>query len=389
MAGGVIDGTPVDAANTNPKFIYKDFADTSSGVLSLNNSSGPQGSTVTSLQKEHNSASSFMGKALNAVYNALPSFINNQGFTMVQSLFDAIDAMRALFNNASGHKHDGTLGGGAQIPASSIGSVPNLGYIQQGTIYTAVGTSNVVTSLLTGKSPSSSSAVTGVVVNAPYNKVVLRYASGINTGDLILDSLGNEVYGRITYSATVWTITYYVDLSGTETSYSMPSTSIIWYYQELYNPLYNPPTYSTAFFIPSDNATADVLDASATQRGVVNTTTQTFAGVKTFNSSPILNSLTASQPLTLDGSKNIVNRITNANTASIGNGVQFKDIVFGTAFASTSYDINFSFTNVTDTDPIFLIGIITTKSTTGFTVTFNAPTDSSNYLLEYEAATYV
>lgn len=46
--------------------------------------------------------------------------------------------------------------------------------------------------------------------------------------------------------------------------------------------------------------------ASATVPGLVNNTTQTLSGVKTFSSAPNLSSLTASLPLQLDASKNIV-----------------------------------------------------------------------------------
>lgn len=46
--------------------------------------------------------------------------------------------------------------------------------------------------------------------------------------------------------------------------------------------------------------------ASSSNPGMVNTTTQTFAGVKTFSSAPNLSSLTASQAVFTDGSKNLV-----------------------------------------------------------------------------------
>jgi hypothetical protein len=57
--------------------------------------------------------------------------------------------------------------------------------------------------------------------------------------------------------------------------------------------------------------------ADGTHPGMVNTTTQTFAGIKTFSSAPNFSSLSASTALILDGSKNVT---TSANIpiASIG-----------------------------------------------------------------------
>ena len=48
--------------------------------------------------------------------------------------------------------------------------------------------------------------------------------------------------------------------------------------------------------------------ASATAPGLVNNTTQTFSGVKTFSSAPNLSSLSASEALFTDSSKNLVSK---------------------------------------------------------------------------------
>lgn len=60
--------------------------------------------------------------------------------------------------------------------------------------------------------------------------------------------------------------------------------------------------------------------ASATAPGLVNITSQTFSGVKTFSSAPNLASLTASRPLKLDGSKNVTaTTIDLSSTNDVGN----------------------------------------------------------------------
>ncbi len=72
-----------------------------------------------------------------------------------------------------------------------------------------------------------------------------------------------------------------------------------------------------------------------------------------------------------------------AQSVALGGGVSSKAVTFTTAFGSAAYALVVSITNVTDAMPIFLQAIVTAKSSTGFTATFNAPTDTANYILEY------
>lgn len=118
---------------------------------------------------------------------------------------------------------------------------------------------------------------------------------------------------------------------------------------------------------------------------VVSGIAQTIAGVKTFSSAPILDSLTASQPIALDGSKQIKTMIKNGERLTIANAAQTKAVTFPVAFPNTNYTLKVEIENLTDADPIFLERVITARSLSGFTVKFNTPTDSANYVLHYEA----
>jgi hypothetical protein len=77
--------------------------------------------------------------------------------------------------------------------------------------------------------------------------------------------------------------------------------------------------------------------ASATAPGLVNTTTQTFAGVKTFSSAPNLSSLTASLPLQLDGSNNIIASAINLSGAQVTGNLGVANLNSGSAASSTTF----------------------------------------------------
>lgn len=97
--------------------------------------------------------------------------------------------------------------------------------------------SMVVTSDFSGVTPSTAAPSynsgtrtwtnLGAVVYASDNKVLLRAAgpSGQPDGtDSVRTSAGNEVYGRLTHAAGVWTVTFYHAPAGVETAYSLPAT---------------------------------------------------------------------------------------------------------------------------------------------------------------------
>jgi len=284
--GGVVNGQAVSQEITNPAFVNANGDDTLQGRYDLSNTVPESGDEIINFQREFNALNSWMGKAINIAKDALPTFLNSQGFTAMQSIFARVDAVSDKFEKTTGgggHAHDGSDGNGAPIQAASLDGVVLRGYVRQGTIDTYTGTSIDVSANYIGKVPSGGDTLQGVVVIAPNNKVLLRQASGADAGDQFTDGLGNIVYGRLTFSSGVWTLSFFVDLAGVETAYDFTTPEDgIEYYQELFNPITNAPVYSEFAVVPSDNATADVIDATATLRGLMSAGIQTLGGAKTW-----------------------------------------------------------------------------------------------------------
>lgn len=67
---------------------------------------------------------------------------------------------------------------------------------------------------------------------------------------------------------------------------------------------------------------------------------------------------------------------------SIGNGVGVISVSFASPKVDTNYSVKFSF-ECSDSQPIFLMGMIQNKTINGFDILLNAPTDSVNYKLNY------
>lgn len=269
---GITNGQPVNEAFTNPAFLDRRQDDTTIGKVTLANTDPVSGPTITNTQRELNSEASFTGKAINGVYNEKPVYTNNQVGAVNDDLRTRADALTERFDNVTGHTHDGTSGEGPQISAASLANVPYQAFVQQGSGFlTGTASSTDISSLMTGKTSGGSPSVLGVVTDAPYNKVTLLDATN---ADQLKDADGNIIYGRVTFAASVWTISYYVLLGTTETAYTFTvSASVNWFYQEFYNPMVSVPGYSPFAFIPSDNATADVITATTALQGKVSLAT--------------------------------------------------------------------------------------------------------------------
>ena len=79
---------------------------------------------------------------------------------------------------------------------------------------------------------------------------------------------------------------------------------------------------------------------------------------------------------------------TIAGVESLGNGVTSKAVTLSPVQSSTNYAIVTNFNNSIDSEPTYQPMAITSKSTSGFTITWNTPTDSVNYSLEFQISVF-
>lgn len=98
----------------------------------------------------------------------------------------------------------------------------------------------------------------------------------------------------------------------------------------------------------------------------------------------------AAGALTNDGSGNLSWAATSSfngrsGQQAIGNASTSQAVTFTSTLGTTSYGVSVIMRNSTDLNPQFQPITITAKSATGFTATWNAPTDSANYVLEFLA----
>lgn len=346
MAGGVINGQEVSAEVTNPAFIIKNADDTTPSKLGLDNSSdAASGTAIPNIQRELNSLASFLGKALNTVFNALPSWTNNQVGSSTDPVETRTDNLTQRFSGSAGHTHNGTDGNGPAVAATTLTGTPLAGWFSQGVDLTGVtgGTTDVSTQL-SGQGVSTSSVVKGVVVSTQYNRVIVRQGpAASNPGDEYTDGSGNEVYARVTNaggSSGTWTLTYFVDIGGTETAYSFSgSNSVRWYYQQLFDPNVSTPVYNPGAFVPSDNATVDVIQATTSLFGKTKLSAAAAASVGSSGTAGTANGTVANSDHVHQGVHSV---------AKNGSSALFSDVTFspGTniALTQTAQDISIAIT---------------------------------------------
>lgn len=277
----VSNGQLANQTTFNNAFVSRLVNTSTAGKFDLLNIDAASGDDIINAQREFNSLAFFIGKATGTVFNFVPPWAENYVGTVNDDLMDRIEALVALFDGTTGHTHDGTDGDGAPISALDLDDINY--YVAElqvtATISSASGSTFDASAAFSGKTPGGGTSTAGVITTAPNNRCEIRTAS---TGLEVNDSQGQKVYARLTESAGTWTLSFYTNESGVETAHTLSSQNIIVYFREVFTLASRPTIPADIGAIGSLDFTADVVDASATQRGVVSTGAQSFAGDKSF-----------------------------------------------------------------------------------------------------------
>lgn len=345
----VSNGQLANATTFNDGFMDKNTSQTSTiAKVDLDNTDTASGSSVVNVQREINSLGSFTGRAPGSAKDVKPTWSNNDVGTSTDDLQDRSEALTVKFNPTSGHKHTGSAGDAPQISITDVTHINQYRADWQTFDFaSASGTSIDVTSALTGKTSGGGTSAAGVITGAPNNRVVLLEQA---TQTAIEDSVGNRAYGRITFSGSTWTLSFYYLNAGVESAFTLPSQNIRIYFREVFT-LANFPTIPADMGqIPSLDLTADVVDATDTIAGKVSIAAQSFGGDKTFvddinglsdwNGDIQTDSVTTGGPVTLPLPAKLFYSVTDSSLTDIDGITATSEKRFFMLINDTGNDVN-------------------------------------------------
>lgn len=285
----LVPGQPVKASVTNAAYLSRKTDSDTVAVIGLKNTANPNsGPIIINTQRVQNELMDTVGMSEGDA-NRKNYSVNNivvDGETHKQS----IERLDAEFNPTTGHTHSGSGNEGAKIDVFDLKNLNFLHAEWQSFNASANGLNININTQMGSKLATGSSTVKGVITTQPYNRVIILDQT---KHDFLEDTEGQMIYGRITYSAPNWTLTFYTNENGVETAYNFGSTkSISCYFLEVFDVQERPTIPSNPMVFGSLDVTSDVVDASILVRGLINTLTQAFAGNKEFTGVTTISNLT-------------------------------------------------------------------------------------------------
>lgn len=306
----VSNGQDANEVTFNTAFVSRNSATTDTAAqFDLVNISTTD---LIDLQRVVNEALASLGISNQAATDATANtYSSNSVVTDGDDRKVAVGKLDEKFNGASGHSHDGTAGNGPLISATSLTDFNNLSSdFGEFTFDAASGTSIDVSTLFTSKTSGGDAVTEGVVTSNPNNYVPILEK---DTGGEIEDNVGDRIFARLTEAAGVWTLSFFANKAGVETSHSLSSQDIRFLYREVFTAANRPTIGANVAVYDTQSAVGDIPDASNSQRGVVSTSAQDFAGVKNFTSRPTVSSVDV---LDISAAQVVTNKDIDGGTAS-------------------------------------------------------------------------
>lgn len=261
----VTNGQTANQTTFNNAFLSR-TADTSTiGKITLNNTadvlSGPM---ITNIQRYVNELAAVVGVVGEGDSSAL-IYTSNNYLVNGESHKQSISRLDTAFDTSTGHDHDG-----ANSKAIDAANLDNLNYFRADWFGIQVsgvsGTSFDISSDMSGKVPGGGDTAAGVATTSPHNRCEIRNAT---TETYIEDGEGQRVYGRITESAGVWTISFYTNEAGVETAHNLSLQDLAIAFKEVFT-LGTLPTFSAeSGILGSFDLTADLAYATTTLAGKI------------------------------------------------------------------------------------------------------------------------
>lgn len=242
----VVNGQLANQTTFNNAFMSRTAATTSTvAKVALQNADEESGAFIANIQRALNlifSVAAIDGETDEAALDYDSENVIVDGENHKQSL----ERLDERFSYVTGHKHDNTFGNGPKLTPASLTGYKLKGYYVEGTDFTtSAGFADDVSAIMTDPASYSDDAP-GAVCNDPYNKVFIR---DVNSNP-IRDTLGNEVYGKLTNITVAFILEYYVLVAGVETVYTWAApTDIKWFYQKIFDPLVDVNVYDRLAYI--------------------------------------------------------------------------------------------------------------------------------------------
>lgn len=275
----VSNGQKVDATVTNAAYLSRLQDSDTIGKQGFLNTDPVSGDPVLNIQRAVNETFDTVGMTGEGDATR-KDYLTNNILANGDSHKVALGKVDAKFDSTNGHKHKGIAGDGPKIDAADLANI-NLYFTEfQGVSKTGVSglTVNVNTEM-SGRFAGGGASSEGVIVTYPLNKVFLIDSS---TNTFLEDAGGQRIYGRLDYSLPNWTLSFWTNEAGVETAHNLASTNITMMFREVFTQFTRPTIPSNPLEFGTLDVTADVVDATQTQRGLVSTLTQFFAGIKTW-----------------------------------------------------------------------------------------------------------